>query len=64
MIFSTLNHAVDADEGGLFFIDGPGGTGKTFLQNTVLAQQRLQNRVALAVATSGIAATLLSDGTM
>jgi len=63
LIFSTLNHAVDADEGGLFFIDGPGGTGKTFLQNTVLAQQRLQNRVALAVATSGIAATLLSGGT-
>ncbi|KAF1981904.1 hypothetical protein K402DRAFT_296376, partial [Aulographum hederae CBS 113979] len=62
-IFIALNDAVDGDQGGLFFVDGPGGTGKTFLQNTVLAHQRLQGKVALAVASSGIAATLLAGGT-
>jgi PIF1-like helicase/Helicase len=63
LIHTTLCSAVDAGGGGLFFVDGPGGTGKTFVQNITLAQQRLQNRVALAVASSGIAATLLAGGT-
>lgn len=30
-IFDRLMHAVAADEGGFFFLDAPGGTGKTFL---------------------------------
>ena len=45
-----------------FFIDGPGGTGKTFLYNTLLAKVRSQGRVPLAVAFSGIAALLLTGG--
>ena len=44
-------------------MDGPGGSGKTFLQNLVLAHRRLQGQVALAVASSVIAATLLAGGT-
>jgi type II secretory pathway predicted ATPase ExeA len=51
------------ERGGLFFLDGPGGTGKTFVQNTCLAELRSRNLIALAVATTGIAATLLSGGT-
>ena len=39
-----------------------GGTGKTFLLNTILACIRSQGEVALAVASSGIAATLLAGG--
>jgi hypothetical protein len=46
----------------LFFIDGPGGTGKTFLQNILLAHVRKQGKVALAVASTGLAATLLEGG--
>jgi hypothetical protein len=46
----------------LFFIDGPGGTGKTFLYNTILAKVRSEGKIALAVATSGIAASLLDGG--
>jgi len=46
----------------LFFLDGPGGTGKTFLQNILLAHVRKQGKVALAVASTGIAATLLEGG--
>jgi len=42
------------------FLDAPGGTGKAFLINLLLAQ--IKGKVALAVASSGIAATLLSGG--
>ena len=42
-----------------FFIDGPGGTGKTFLYKLILAKIRSQGKIALAVASSGIAAQLL-----
>lgn len=31
-----------------FFIDGPGGTGKTFLYKAILATVRSQNKIALA----------------
>ena len=46
----------------LFFIDGPGGTGKTFLYDLLLARVRSQGEVALAVASSGLAALLLAGG--
>jgi hypothetical protein len=48
--------------GNLYFVDGPGGTGKTFLYNTILAKKRAEGKIALAVATSGIAANLLDGG--
>jgi hypothetical protein len=44
-----------------FFVDGFGGTGKTFLYSCLLSTVRAQGRVAIAVASSGIAALLL-DG--
>ena len=47
----------------LFFIDGPGGAGKTFTYNHLLAWTRAQGKVALAVASSGLAAQLLEGGT-
>ena len=39
-----------------------GGTGKTFVLLSLLAQIRGENKIALAMATSGIAATLLPNG--
>ena len=45
-----------------FFIGGPGGTGKTFMYNTLLAKVRSQGRIPLAMASSGIAALLLTGG--
>ncbi|KIH43500.1 hypothetical protein ANCDUO_26494, partial [Ancylostoma duodenale] len=44
------------------FLDAPGGTGKTFLFNLLLAEIRKQNEIAVAVASSGIAAILLDGG--
>ncbi|XP_052901350.1 uncharacterized protein LOC128307508 [Anopheles moucheti] len=46
----------------LFFLDGPGGTGKSFLLEKILAYTRRQSKIALAAASSGIAALLLSGG--
>ncbi|CAO2834899.1 unnamed protein product [Amaranthus hypochondriacus] len=47
---------------GLFFIDGPGGTGKTFLYNALYAKVRLLNKIVLPTATSGIAASNMPTG--
>jgi hypothetical protein len=44
-----------------FFVDGLGGTGKTFLYNCLLNTVHAQGRVAIVVASSGIVALLL-DG--
>ena len=44
------------------FLDRPGGTGKTFVYNTILAKIRSIGNVALAVTSSGIAAELLDGG--
>jgi hypothetical protein len=38
----------------VFFIDGPGGTGKTFVYNLILGRVRSKNHIALALASSGI----------
>lgn len=45
-----------------FFVDGPGGTGKTFLYTVLLAAVRARGGIALSVASSGIAALLLEGG--
>ncbi|KAL0301968.1 UNVERIFIED_CONTAM: hypothetical protein Sradi_6473600 [Sesamum radiatum] len=42
--------------------DGPGGSGKTFLYRALLADVRSRGYIALAVATSGVAAALLPGG--
>ncbi|OWZ17223.1 Helitron helicase [Phytophthora megakarya] len=46
----------------LFFLDGPGGTGQSFLLQTGLATVRLDGKIALATASSGIVATQLMGG--
>ena len=47
----------------IFFVDGPGGTGKTYLFNAILNVTRsAQDGFALAVASSGTAALLLDGG--
>lgn len=60
--YEEILSQIDKNEGSLLFLDAPGGTGKTFLINLLLAKIRLQKNVALAVASSGIAPTLLSGG--
>ncbi|XP_071914091.1 uncharacterized protein [Coffea arabica] len=45
-----------------FFIDGLGGTGKTFLYRSLLATLRSQGYIAIAVAASGVVASILPGG--
>ena len=54
--------AKEKGDGGLWFINAPGGTGKTYLINILLAKVRHGKGMAIAVAASGIAATLLAGG--
>ncbi|CAH2098236.1 unnamed protein product [Euphydryas editha] len=54
--------SVDNASGEILFLDAPGGTDKTFLTKIILARIRSLNKIALAVASSGIAATLLPGG--
>ncbi|CAN1786115.1 ATP-dependent DNA helicase pif1 [Linum perenne] len=54
-------HSVDNSIGGLFFLYGHGGTGKTYLYNTIVSEIRSRGLIVLVVASSGIAATLLPD---
>lgn len=60
--YNQLINAVDNGNGGIFFLDAPGGTGKTFLLSLILAAIRGQSGIALALASTGIAATLLEGG--
>jgi hypothetical protein len=46
----------------LFYIDGPGGSGKTYLNNTILTYLRSHNHKAIAVASTGTASMLLIGG--
>src|SRR5277367_1607241 len=45
-----------------FYLDGPGGSGKTYLYSTLLSYVRGRGQLALPFATTGIAATLLNGG--
>ncbi|XP_049386055.1 uncharacterized protein LOC125850231 [Solanum stenotomum] len=62
--FTTILEKVNSETQGLFFVDGPGGIGKTFLYRALLAKVRSKGMIALACATSGVAATLLPGGSM
>ncbi|KAG2868807.1 hypothetical protein PC113_g683 [Phytophthora cactorum] len=63
-VYSAIINAVDNPTPGntLFFIDGPGGTGKSTLLKHILAKLRLSGKIALAVALSGIASLLFMGG--
>lgn len=47
-----------------FFHDAPERTGKTYLQNLILAKMRSEGKIVLATSSSGIAATLLEGHTL
>ena len=60
--FDLIAAAIDAGEGGVFFVDGPGGSGKSYLFEALIHHTRGRHLVALACAWSGLAATLLPGG--
>lgn len=62
MAYDGIVTAVLKNEHKSFFIDGPGGTGKTYLYKSILATIRSKNLIALATASSGVAASILPNG--
>jgi len=60
--YNAILSMLGSKQGGIVFLDAPGGTGKTFLINLILSKVRHQKHVAIAVASSGIASTLLTGG--
>ncbi|XP_058784545.1 uncharacterized protein LOC131659356 [Vicia villosa] len=61
-IFEEIMDAVEKQQGGVFFLYGYGGTGKTFMWNTLSAALRSKKKIVLPVASSGIASLLLPGG--
>nr|KAJ0187226.1 hypothetical protein LSAT_V11C900499180 [Lactuca sativa] len=60
--YDEIMRHVDENISGVFFIYGPGGTVKTFLYKALLANIRARGLIALATATSGVAANNMPGG--
>ena len=61
--FDEIIQHVFANKSQVFFVDGPGGTGKMFLYKALLVTRvRSEGLIAIAPATSGIAASILPRG--
>ncbi|XP_066354807.1 ATP-dependent DNA helicase PIF1-like [Miscanthus floridulus] len=57
--YDEIMAAVCSKQDGLFFVDVPGRTGKTFLYRALLAKLRSQDKLVMATATSGVAAAIM-----
>ena len=53
---------VGPKHGGVFYVDGPDDTGKTYLYKTMLATIRSENKITVATTTSGAAASIMPGG--
>ncbi len=60
--FDSIRQIVDASSGGVFFLEGIGGSGKTYVYNALLHYVRGHGKIACASAFSGVAALLLIGG--
>ncbi|KAF8109202.1 hypothetical protein N665_0101s0031 [Sinapis alba] len=61
-IYDEIMDAVKEDKGGMFFVYGLGGTGKTFIWILLSSAIRSRGDIVLNVASSGIASLLLPGG--
>jgi len=60
--FNTILDVIHCNKSQVFFVDGPGGTGKTFLYRRLIAYYKSKGKIILATTFSTIAATLLPSG--
>jgi hypothetical protein len=61
-VFHEILQAVINKTGQTFFLHGPGGTGKTYVYNTLCYRLHSQGKIVICVTFSGIAALLLKGG--
>jgi hypothetical protein len=62
LAFDEIMHSTTSRDGKSFFLHGPGGTGKTFVYNTLCHHIRSNGWIVLCVASCGIASLLLPGG--
>ena len=60
IVYQRVISAVENKKGGVFFLYGYGGTGKTYIWKTLSAAIRSKGDIVLNVASSGIASLLLT----
>jgi hypothetical protein len=65
LAFDTIIASIEdiQENNSCFFLQGPAGTGKTFVYTTICNYFRSKKKIVLCVASSGIAALLLPGGT-
>jgi len=61
-VFNSVIEVYESGKQKTFFLDGPGGTGKTFVENLILTYVHSKGYIALAVVSTGIASILLANG--
>ncbi|PNY10906.1 helicase-like protein [Trifolium pratense] len=62
MSYNKIMNAVEKQNGGVFFLHGYGGTGKTYIWRTLASALRSRQQIVITVASSGIAALILPGG--
>ncbi|XP_031107327.1 uncharacterized protein LOC116012010 [Ipomoea triloba] len=62
VVYETVLSDIQHQKGGLFFVYGYGGTGKTFVWKALSSKLRSTGDIVLNVASSGIASLLLPGG--
>lgn len=60
--YDTIVSSVTGNSGAMFFLNGPGGTGKTYVYQAACGHLRGNGDIVLCCASSGIAALLLKGG--
>ncbi|CAG8955325.1 hypothetical protein HYFRA_00011308 [Hymenoscyphus fraxineus] len=61
--FTTITSAIESDpQTAHFYLQGPGGTGKTHLYKTICYKYRADGKQVLCVASTSVAALLLPNG--
>ena len=60
--YDEIMSSVDTEDGGLFFVDGPGGTRKTYLYRALVATIHSQKKIDVATAISRVATSIMPGG--
>ena len=61
-VFDRVTDAALNNKGGVFMLDSPAGTGKSYTTSAIAAHIRAQRKLVLCTATTGIAALVLPGG--
>ena len=62
IVYDSVIHSCNSQQGGFFFVYGYGGIGKTFLQKTLSFKLHSKKNIVLNVASSDISSFLLPSG--